>query len=144
MPSSTPPSPLSRRSFIQHTSLASAAAIAFPYVSRGQANVSPNNKLNIAVIGCGGRGSAHVTAYANANENLVAFCDVDEARGAAAFKAHPSVPRFQDFRVMLDKMAKDIDAVSIATPDHMHFPIAMAAMALGKHVFVEKIGRAHV
>src|SRR5262245_58789592 len=109
MPSSTPPSPLSRRTFLKHTSLASAATLAFPYVSRGQASVSANNKLNIACVGCGGRGAAHVTAYANGNENLVAFCDVDEARGAAAFKAHPSVPRFKDFRVMLDKLAKDID-----------------------------------
>lgn len=127
---------LSRREFLQRTSLASAAAVAFPYVSRAQAGVSPNSQLNIACVGCGGRGRAHVTAYAT--ENLVAFCDVDEARGASSFNAHPTVPRFKDFRVMLEKLGKDIDAVSIATPDHMHYPIAMAAMSLGKHVFVEK------
>jgi len=127
---------LSRREFLQRTSLASAAALAFPHVSRAQAGASPNNKLNIACVGCGGRGAEHVRAYAT--ENLVAFCDVDEARGAGSFKANPSVPRFRDFRVMLDKLGNQIDAVSIATPDHMHFPIAMAAMSLGKHVFVEK------
>ncbi len=132
------PSPaLSRRDFLKRTSLASAAAVTFPYVSRAQGGASPNNKLNIAIVGCGGRGRAHVTAYA-ATENIVAFCDVDDTRAAASFKEHPSVPRFRDFRVMLEKLGKQIDAVSIATPDHMHFPIAMAAMALGKHVFVEK------
>jgi predicted dehydrogenase len=127
---------LPRRTFLQQASLASAAALAFPYVSRAQAGASPNNKLNLAVVGCGGRGNAHVTAYND--ENLVAFCDVDEARGAAAFKAHPNVKRFQDYRKMLDQVGNQIDAVSIATPDHMHYPVAMAAMALGKHVFVEK------
>ena len=127
---------LSRRAFLHRTSLASAAALAFPSVSRAQAGASPNNKLNLAVVGCGGRGNAHITAFKD--ENLVAFCDVDEARAARAYKEHASVARFRDYRVMLEKLGNQIDAVSIATPDHMHFPVAMAAMALGKHVFVEK------
>ena len=69
------PSPaLSRRDFLKRTSLASAAAVTFPYVSRAQGGASPNNKLNIAIVGCGGRGRAHVTAYA-ATENIVAALD---------------------------------------------------------------------
>jgi predicted dehydrogenase len=73
-----------------------------------------------------------------ATENFVAMCDLDEERAAEAFQTHPDVPRFKDFRVMLDKKGKEIDAVAISTPDHTHFPIAMAAMELGKHVFVQK------
>ena len=128
--------PLSRRSFLQKTSLASAAAVAFPHVMRSQQGVSPNSKLNVACIGVGGRGRAAVTAMAT--ENHVAFCDVDESRAAATFTKFPQVPRFKDFRQLFDKLGNQIDAVTVSTPDHMHFPIAMAAMALGKHVFVEK------
>ncbi len=73
-----------------------------------------------------------------AMENLVAICDVDDARAAQAFKEHPRARRFKDFRVMLDKMWKEIDAVAISTPDHTHFAPAMDAMERGKHVFVQK------
>jgi predicted dehydrogenase len=126
---------LSRRSFLKTTSLASAVA-AFPYVMRSQNRVSPNSKLNVACVGVGGRGNAAVTAMKG--ENLVAFCDVDEARAGKNFAQFPSVPRFRDYRQLLDKLGNSIDAVTVSTPDHMHFPIAMAAMSLGKHVFVEK------
>ena len=129
------PSPLSRRTFLKSTSLASAA-IAFPHVMRSQQGESPNNKLNVACIGVGGRGNAAVTAMKK--ENIVALCDVDEARAAGTYKNNPDVPRFRDYRQMLDRLGNKIDAVTISTPDHMHFPIAMCAMALGKHVFVEK------
>ena len=128
--------PVSRRSFLKTASLASAATLAFPHVMRSQQGVSPNSKLNVACIGVGGRGSAAVGAMKD--ENLVAFADVDEARAAGTFKQHPNVPRFRDFRQLFDKLGNSIDAVTVSTPDHMHFPIAMAAMALGKHVFVEK------
>ncbi len=97
---------------------------------------SPNNKLNIACIGVGGRGAAAVAGLKS--ENFVAFCDVDEVRAAASFKLYPDVPRFSDYRQMFDRLGNTIDAVTISTPDHMHFPIAMTALALGKHVFVEK------
>ena len=126
----------SRRTFIQSASLATAAGLAFPHVLRSQGGGSPNAKLNLACIGVGGRGNAAVGALKG--ENLVAFCDVDDARAAPVFKAYPDVPRFKDYRRLFDRMEKQIDAVTISTPDHMHFPIAMVAMALGKHVFVEK------
>ncbi len=127
---------VSRRSFLKTASLASAATVAFPHVLRSQQGKSANNKLNVACIGVGGRGNAAVSAMKG--ENLVAFCDVDDVRAAGTFKANPDVPRFRDYRQLFDKLGRTIDAVTISTPDHMHFPIARAAMALGKHVFVEK------
>jgi predicted dehydrogenase len=133
-----PNNPISRRDFIKKASVISAAA-AFPYVMRGQQGRSPNDKLNVACVGVGGRGVQVVKGLSG--ENLVAFCDVDDSRAAATFALHPEVGsdrRFKDFRRMLDKLGNQIDAVSIAVPDHMHFPIAMAAIAMGKHVFVEK------
>ncbi|MGH7956914.1 MAG: Gfo/Idh/MocA family protein [Opitutaceae bacterium] len=132
------PSPISRRSFLKSASVASAVA-SFPSVLRSQpagAAKSPSHRLNIALIGVGGRGRAAVTDLKN--ENYVAFCDVDEVRAAQTFKDYPDVPRFSDYRQMFDKMAGQIDAVTVSTPDHMHYPIALAAMQLGKHVFVEK------
>jgi len=127
--------PLSRRSFLKSASIASAAA-AFPSVMRSQQGQSPNNKLNIALIGLGGRGRAAVTGLKD--ENYVAFCDVDDTRAAQTFKEFPDVPTFRDYRKMLEKLGSSIDAVTVSTPDHMHFPIAVAALKLGKHVFVEK------
>ena len=97
---------------------------------------SPNNRLNFAVIGVGGRGEASWTQVPQ--ESIVAMCDVDDRQSAEGYKACPKAKRYKDFRKMFDEMAKDIDAVIIATPDHTHFAAAMAAMELGKHVFVEK------
>jgi predicted dehydrogenase len=130
---------VSRRDFLKSASVISAATLAFPYITRGQQAASPNNKLNIACIGVGGRGANAVSGLLS--ENLVAFCDVDDAKAADTFKLHPEIGpdrRFKDFRRLLDKMGNQIDAVTVSTPDHMHFPIAMAALSLGKHVFVEK------
>jgi predicted dehydrogenase len=124
-----------RRSFITTSALA-AGALALPRVSRARPGRSPNGKVAVAVVGVGGKGKDAVTR--GAEEQLVAFCDVDDQRACDAYKAHPDVPRFKDFRVMLDKLHTQIDAVAISTPDHTHFPIAMAAIELGKHVFVEK------
>src|SRR5688572_7791559 len=125
----------SRRTFMKTSALA-AGALGLPRGSLAQAPASPNRKSAIAVVGAGGQGKYAVEQAST--EHLVAFCDVDDQRACQAFVAHPDVPRFKDFRVMLDKMHKQIDAVTISTPDHTHFPIAMAAMELGKHVFVEK------
>ena len=110
--------------------------LAFPHVLRSQGGVSPNSRLNVACVGVGGRGAAAVAAMKD--ENIVALCDVDDVRGARAVKANPGARQFRDFRRLLDEVGKSIDAVTVSTPDHMHFPVAMAAMALGKHVFVEK------
>lgn len=96
----------------------------------------PSRTLNIASVGVGGMGHADLTNFST--ENIVALCDVDDARAAQAHAEHPKAQRFKDYRKMLDKVGRDIDAVSISTPDHMHYPITLAAMELGKHVYVQK------
>ena len=96
----------------------------------------PNDKLNVACIGVGGRGRAAVDAVAG--ENLVALCDVDWKTAGSTFDAYPKAKKFKDYRVMFEEMGDEIDAVTVSTPDHMHFPPAMAALKMGKHVFCEK------
>ena len=96
---------------------------------------SPNNKLNIAGIGIGGMGFSDLRSVAT--ENIVALCDVDHNYAAQAFKKWPQAARYKDYRVMLGKQ-KDIDAVLIATPDHTHAVISVAAMQAGKHVYCQK------
>jgi predicted dehydrogenase len=122
---------LSRRSFIARSAFVAAGAALLP----GLSGCKPG-KLNIAFIGVGGRAQDHWPDVIN--ENVVALCDVNDVAAAEGFKTFPNAKRYKDFRVMFDKMAGDIDAVIIATPDHVHFPAAMAAMQLGKHVYVEK------
>lgn len=95
------------------------------------------NKLNVAAIGCGGRGEA-ILKEAAATENIVALCDVDTARAASELKARNTLNQYKDFRVMLDKEGKNIEACTIAVPDFMHATIALACMQRGIHVYLEK------
>jgi hypothetical protein len=97
---------------------------------------SPNEKLNIASIGAGGK--AHSDLDGCASENIVALCDVDEKQAARKFKEYENVPKYKDFRKMLDKEAKGIDAMIVTVPDHMHATAAMWCMERGKHVYVQK------
>lgn len=127
---------LNRRDMLRHTALAGAG---FWTVFGSQAaaqSKSPNEKLNIAGIGVGGRGAEDV--FGVAGENIVALCDVDEQRAGDTFQRFPQARRFQDFRVMFDKMHAQIDAVVIGTPDHTHAPAGVTAMKLGKHCYCEK------
>lgn len=124
-----------RRQFIK-TATATTAGSTLPQFAIGKPGASANSKLNIAVVGAAGMGGYAVGVAAK--ENMAALCDVDEARAAKNFKKYSDAPKFKDFRVMLDKMGDDIDAVAISTPDHVHFAAAMAAMERGKHVFVQK------
>jgi predicted dehydrogenase len=95
------------------------------------------DKLNVAAIGCGGQGGADLNDAAR-TENIVALCDVDEARAAANFKKFDKQPKYKDFRVMLEKEGKNIDACTIGIPDFMHATVALACMQHGKHVYLEK------
>lgn len=124
---------LPRRSFLKRTAAASAA-LSFPFVSLRNV-LGANNRLNIAAIGAGGKGSVDVAGCDS--ENIVALCDVDQKNAVGTFQKHPNAKRFKDFRVMLDRV-KGVDAVTVSTPDHMHFPAAMWAMRLKKHVYVQK------
>ncbi len=128
---------MTRRSFLAGTSAALAGLALAP--RSGKASTvfqSPNERLNIAAIGVGGQGRANLEGMAS--ENIVALCDVDEDRAAGAFDRWPDARRFQDFRVMFDEMANEIDAVIVSTPDHTHAVAALPAMQLGKHVYIEK------
>jgi len=105
------------------------------HVLGGPGHVPPSEKLNIAGIGIGGRGEGDLDEVGS--ENIVALCDVDEAYAGRVFAKYPKARKWRDFRTMLDEQ-KDIDAVVIATPDHTHAVIAMAAIKRGKHVYCEK------
>ena len=124
---------MNRRKFIGK----STAAFGMAGLSAAKLRAAtPNNKLNIAAIGVGGMGSGNIEKCSE--ENIVALCDVDLKRGGKTFGAHPKAKRFRDFRVMLDKMEKEIDAVIIATPDHTHAAATMEAMRRGMHVYTQK------
>ena len=97
---------------------------------------SPNEKMNIAGIGAGGRALGVLGALDS--ENIVALADVDWARGAEGFTRWDKAAKYKDYRQMLDKELKNIDAVTVVTPDHGHAAQALAAMQRGKHVYAEK------
>src|SRR3954447_4020768 len=98
---------------------------------------SPNEKLNIASVGAGGKATSDIQACAQ-TENIVALCDVDERRAAKVYAQFPSVPKYKDFRAMFDKENANFDAVIVTIPDHMHTAVGLAAMERGKHVYMQK------
>jgi len=127
---------ISRRQFLG--TAASAAAFVFVprHVLGGPRYTAPSEKLNIACIGIGGMGASDVSQFRN--ENIVALCDVDWRHAAGTFKAHPEAKKYRDFRKMLDAEHKNIDAVSVSTPDNCHAVAAMAAIKRDKHVYCQK------
>ena len=128
---------MTRRQFVRTVGAGAAAAFTIVpgYVVGARGQTPPSEKLNIAGIGVGGMGGGNLRACSG--ENIVALCDVDERYAAGTFKAFPNAARYTDYRVMLEKQ-KDIDAVVIATPDHTHAVITMAAIRAGKHVYCQK------
>jgi predicted dehydrogenase len=129
-------SKVTRRSFLKQSSLAvgaSASALHFPWIAKAQ---SPNDKLQIAAIGTGGRAAANVAGASH--EAIVAVADVDSNTLDAAAKKLPDARKYRDFRVMLEREADKIDAVLVGTPDHTHAPAAAMALRMGKHVYCEK------
>jgi predicted dehydrogenase len=126
---------VSRRTFVQGTGAAGAGFwIAGRQLGYGQEK-SPNAKVNVAVIGVDGRGAGHVDGLKD--ENMVALCDVDESRLDKQAAKFPAAKKYTDWRKMLDE-CKEIEAVSVATPDHSHAPAAATALKLGKHTYTEK------
>ena len=132
-------SKISRRHFLYGTVLAGA----MPRAGFGSVPSlktlgfqSPNEKLNIASIGAGGRAMSNLSG--TESENIVALVDVDWARAATGFERYPKATKYKDYRQMLDKQHREVDAVLVSTPDHTHAVAALAAMQLGKHVYVEK------
>ena len=124
-----------RRSFLKQTALA-ASTLGFPAVLR---SASPNSKLQVACVGVDGMGFSDLkNVGSHAAVQFVGFCDIDSNRFAKADEAFPGVPHFADFREMFAKLGDTVDAVTVATPDHMHAAVAMAAMRAGKHVYCQK------
>jgi predicted dehydrogenase len=124
----------SRRRFIRLSASLAAGVYAAPAFLRAQ---SPNSKLNIAIIGAGGKGADNMNGVKN--ENIVALCDVDTNMLAKAAEKYPQAKQFRDYRKMFDDLkSSEYDAVVISTPDHHHFPATQRALKLKKHVYCEK------
>jgi len=130
-------SALSRRDFVGAAAAAAAFTVVPRHVLGGTGNAPPSERLNIAGVGVGGMGQNNVAKCADAGANIVALCDVDAKYAAGVFERYPNAKKWTDYRKMLDEQ-KDIDAVIVATPDHTHAVVAMAAMQRGKHVYVQK------
>jgi predicted dehydrogenase len=128
---------ISRRDFMKG---AASSAMVFSIVPSHVLGIpgrqAPSDKLNIAGIGVAGRGAGDLGACSS--ENIVALCDVDWRHAAPTFKKYPQAKKYKDFRIMLDKEDKNIDAVIVATPDHCHAFATIAAIKRGKHVYCEK------
>ncbi|WP_430936252.1 Gfo/Idh/MocA family oxidoreductase [Saccharicrinis sp. 156] len=138
---------ISRRNFLKNTGTAAVGAMVLPNLM----SCSRNGIVNVAIVGVNGRGKGNwlgmiTESYdrktnertLNPHVRIVALCDVNKENLAQTSEKLPGAKTFQDFRVMLDTMHRDIDAVVVSTPDHTHFAITMAAMEMGKHVYVEK------
>jgi predicted dehydrogenase len=130
------PSRTNRRQFLQTTAV---AGIGF-WVAGGAAakdSKSPNERIAMASIGVGGKGSSDASDAANFGD-MVAICDVDEGTLNAGKKRFPKAKTYTDFRKLLDEMGKSIDAVTVSTPDHNHAAASLMAMRMGKHCFCQK------
>ena len=136
-PDKQPGTPVSRRQFMQRTAAIAAPFMIVPrYVLGGVGHVAPSEKLNIAAIGAGGQAAEDLNQLKS--ENIVALCDVDDERAAQSFERFPKAAHYKDFRKMLEKEDKNIDAVLVATPDHFHAVATIGAIKMGKHVYCEK------
>ena len=128
----------SRRNFIRDASIAAGFFIVPRHVL-GRGFIAPSDKLNIAGIGAGGKGESDLFEFAKSPKvNIVALCDVDDRQSKKSRERNPKAKYYKDFREMMDKEKNNIDAVSVSTPDHMHAMPALAAMQMGKHVYVQK------
>lgn len=129
-----------RRDFIKTSAIAAAAFMIVPrHVLGGTGFLAPSDRLLVASIGVGGKGQSDIAAFAKSGKADIAFlCDVDDRRAANSVKAFPKAKYYKDWREMLDKEHKNFDAVSVSTPDHNHAIQTLAAMQLGKHVYVQK------
>lgn len=129
----------SRRAFIRNTSLAAGSFFIIPRHVLGRGFIAPSDQLTIAGIGVGGKGNSDLREFSKSPKaNIAVLCDVDDRQAADSVKRFPKAKYYKDWREMLDKEAKNIDAVSVSTPDNVHAVAAMSAMQRGKHVYVQK------
>jgi len=125
-----------RRGFLRDAALGGAGLVVLSS-DRSARAYAASAKVNVAIVGVGGRGKWYVDVIPK-QANVVALCDVNESKATAAYKALPDALKFHDFRVMLDKMQKEIEGVIVAAPDHIHAVASVAVMKAGKHIFCEK------
>lgn len=129
----------SRRDFLKASSVAATSFFIVPRHVLGKGYIAPSDKLNIAGIGVGGKGKSDLASFAKSpNVNIVALCDVDDRQAVESRSKFPKATYYKDFREMLSKERKNIDACSISTPDNTHAVATLAAMQLGKHVYTQK------
>ena len=130
---------MQRRKFIKHTAVASTAFTIVPSFVLGKTHTPPSDTLYMGAFGVGGRGAGVIQGL-NATQKVkfVALCDVDDRRAAETYAAYPDIKQFKDYRKVYDKHLKDVDAIMVATPDHMHASIALPFMRAKKHAYVEK------
>lgn len=129
-----------RRDFIKSGSVAAASFMIIPrHVLGGKGFIAPSDMLNIAAVGTGGKGSSDIYEFnASGKANIAFLCDVDMRPGAKAQAKYPKAKFYTDWREMLDKEHKHFDAMSVSIPDHNHAIVALSAMEMGKHVYVQK------
>ena len=136
-PISTDHKLLSRRQFLYTSALAAAGAAVLPGCATPRARkLNSTDKLRIACVGAGGKGQSDIQHCST--EEIVALCDADAHMAERSQKSHPNAKFYYDWRDMLDKEHKNIDAVMVSTPDHLHALVASAAIKLGKHVYCQK------
>ena len=127
---------ISRRDFMGAAAAVAAFTIVPRHVLGGPGQTAPSDKLNIAAVGTGGRGSSNIESLKS--QNIVALCDVDWRHARGMFRRYPKATKYKDFRRMLDIEDNNIDAVIVSAPDHIHAVASMAAIKRGKHVYCEK------
>ena len=130
----------SRREFLKNTAIGAVGFIILPrHVLGGKGFLAPSDRLVIASVGVGGKGESDIANFfASGKADIGFLCDVDDRRAATTLKNFPKAKYYKDFREMYDKHSKSFDAVSVSTPDHTHAVATLAAMQLGKHVYVQK------
>ena len=131
---------LSRRAFVKNAAYAATAFTIIPrFALGGKGFIAPSDTVYIAGIGVGGKGRSDLSGFAKHQAaKVMLLCDVDDRMVAESKKNFPEAKLYKDFRIMLDKEHKSVDAVSVSTPDHTHAVAAMAAIQRGKHVYVQK------
>jgi predicted dehydrogenase len=130
----------SRREFIKNTAVAAAGFMIIPrHVLGGKGFIAPSDRLIVAGVGVGGKGQSDIMNFFKSGKADIGFlCDVDDRRAANSIKSFPKAKYYHDWREMFEKEGKNFDAVSVSTPDHNHAVAALAAMQMGKHVYVQK------
>ena len=130
---------MQRRKFIKNVAASSAAFSIVPSHVLGKGHIPPSDTLYMGAFGVGGRGSGVMRGLDDTKKvKFVTLCDVDDRRAADTYKKYPKAKRYKDYRKVYDKHVKDIDAIMVATPDHMHASIALPFMREKKHAYVEK------